>query len=825
MPQTEPLERLAELDGQVNVIEAFKKQDVDTLGFQAVEEYRIDRESRAEWEQTARDAMKAMLQDKKAKNYPFPNASNVRVPLLTTAALQFAARAYPAIVQSPKMVRTEIIGKDTNQEKQARGERIETHMSYQLLKEMKGWEADTDTLLHQIPVVGCTFRKVFYNNEEKRPDAKLIPALDFVVNQASTDLNTIPRASHRFDLYPHEIQGRIRSGTFADFDFRNLGTESQDEGFRPRNDSQQDQLAPLSFIEQHRYHDLDGDGFAEPWIVTMHEQSEQVVRIAPNFDLRKGTVNKRGQITFLPRYNYFVKYGFVPDPAGGFYDVGFGLLLKTLTEAIDTSLNQMLDSGHLQNAGGGFIGSGLSLKKTELRFSPGVFHVVNASGDDVRKAIVQMQHQGPSETLMNLLVMLIDFGKQITAVQDILTGESQRAQPATTTLAQIEQGLKVFSAIYKRIFRALGEEYKLLYELNYRFPDQEKYLKVLDWQPSGFTPQIGSEMPAMPGMQPSATPPSADMAAPGMAPMQGELPPEMMAAPQAPVPVMVDDYAYDDCDIVPVADAHMVTDMQQLAKAQVLMELAGHPTIGPTLNHAEIGKRVLMASKIENLAEIIPPKQGPTPAEQIQQAGAEAEIAAKQAEARLKDAQAQKALMEAGMSGQEGDAGAAQAKAMTDAQKLELDAQEKERRYHLDLAKADSEAIDKDRHFELEVYKLEHEARMAERQFQFDAETKRLEMQASQEMAEREFQANREDAERQFGADREDAIMDRTLQATQMGNEAFEADRTAKREDERNKVADEQAEKARSDEQARFKQEGKLKLDIEKLKAKNKPKK
>lgn len=812
MPQIEPLERLQELDGQVNVIEAFDKREIDELGGQATEEYRIDRESRAEWENTAREAMKAMLQDKRPKNYPFPNASNVRVPLLTTAALQFAARAYPAIVQSPKMVRTEIIGKDTNQEKQARGERVETHMSYQLLKEMKGWESDTDTLLHQIPAIGCAFRKLYYCHEEKRPDARLIPALDFVVNQATTSLDTVPRASHRFDLYPHEIQSRIRSGTFTEFDFKAISTDSRDEGFRPRNDGNSDPLAAHSFIEQHRYQDLDGDGYAEPWIVTVHEGSEQVVRVAPNFDIKRGTLNRRGEIVYLPRYNYFVKYGFVPDPAGGFYDVGFGLLLRTLSEAIDTSLNQMIDAGHLQVAGGGFIGSGLSLKKTELRFSPGVFHVVNASGDNIRNAVVQMQHQGPSETLMNLLVMLIDFGKQITAVQDILTGESQRAQPATTTLAQIEQGLKVFSAIYKRIFRSLGEEYKLLYDLNARYPNQEKYLKILDWQPAGLPPQIQSEMPAMPGqMQPpiSATPPSAEGQMPGMAPM----PPEMMAQPQAPVPIMVQDYAYDDCDIVPVADAHMVTDMQQLAKAQILMELAGHPTIGPTLNHAEIGKRVLQASKIESIAEIMPPKQGPTPVEQLNMAGMEAEVEDKKASAMLKQAQAQKAMSEAGQTGQEGENGAVMAKAQADAQKLGLEAIEKERRYGLDLAKAESDAIDKDRRYELDQMKLEHETMMAERQFAFDAETKQLELQANQQMAEREFEANREDA-----------MLDRTLQATQMGNEAFEADRASDREDERNKAADEQAEKARSDEKERFDKEGKLKLDIEKLKAKNKPK-
>lgn len=806
MPETEPLERLQELDGQINVIEAFEKQEVDSLGQQAVEEYRIDRESRSEWENIAREAMKAMLQDKRPKNYPFPNASNVRVPLLTTAALQFAARAYPAIVQSPKMVRTEIIGKDTNQDKQARGERVETHMSYQLLKEIKGWESDTDTLLHQIPAIGCAFRKMYYCAEEKRPDARLIPALDFVVNQATTNLETVPRISHRFDLYPHEIQSRIRSGTFAEFDFKSISTDSNDEGFRPRNDSQQDALAAHSFIEQHRYHDLDEDGFAEPWIVTVHEGSERVVRVAPNYDLKRGTTNRRGQIVYLPRYNYFVKYGFVPDPAGGFYDVGFGLLLRTLSDAVDTTLNQMIDAGHLQNAGGGFIGSGLSLKKSELRFSPGVYHTVNASGDNVRNAIVEMQHSGPSETLLNLLVMLIDFGKQITAVQDILTGESQRAQPATTTLAQIEQGLKVFSAIYKRIFRALGDEYRLLYDLNARYPDQEKYLKVLDWQPAGLPPQIQSGMPAMPG----AAPPETGAIPPGASEMGGppgmdSLPPEMAQPSQAPVPIMVEDYAYDDCDIVPVADAHMVTDMQQLAKAQVLMELAGHPTIGPTLNHAEIGKRILQASKIENIAEIMPPKQGPTPAEQLNMAGMEAEVEDKKASAMLKQAQAQKAQAEAGVAGQNGEQGAMA--------KLELEALEKERRFALDVQKAEREALEADRDFELEQVKLQQEAVLKQSEFA-----------ANQQMAEREFQASREDAERDFEANREDAAADVGLKAQQVGIQAFEADRQADREKERDAKADEQAEQSRLDEQKRADKDAKTKLEIEKIKAKNKPK-
>lgn len=800
---TDPLGDLDKLSQSPNVIGSFKEDDVSRLGQEASEEYRIDRESRSEWEQNAREAMKAILQDKTPKNYPWPKASNVRVPLLTTAALQFAARAYPAIVQTPKMVRMEIVGKDSNQQKQERADRVETHMSYQLMKEMKGWEADTDVMLHQLPAIGCSFRKTFYNNELKRPDSRLINALDLVVNQSATSLETVPRISHRFDLYPYEIQSRIRAGTFTEFDLGPLDSSSEDEGFRPRNDDQQDSMAAHSFIEQHRYHDLDGDGFAEPWIVTVHETSEKVVRVAPNFDVRRGTTNRRGEIVSLPRYNYFTKYGFIPDPAGGFYDVGFGLLLRTLSDAVDTSLNQMLDAGHLQNAGGGFIGSGLNLKRTELRFSPGVYHTVNAPGGVVRDAVIHNTYPGPSETLMNLLVMLIDFGKQITAVQDILTGETQRAQPATTTLAQIEQGLKVFSAIYKRIYRALGDEYKILYELNYRYPDQEKYLKVLDWQPPGLMPQVQSGMPAMPEQMPEQlTPPGAEGTAPGMAPNPEEMPPEMGAQPQMPpVPIMVQDYSYDDCDITPVADPHMVTDMQRLAKAQVLLELAGHPTIGPTLNQQAIGERVLQASNIENISQITQPKNGPTPAEQLQMAGAEAEVEDKKASAYLKQAQAQKALAEAGTAGMdEGGDNGQMARAQVDGAKVQIDAQ-----------RAEDERIEKERRFQLDVAKEEREAFENEREFQ-----------AGREDAEREHQANVADMAHKHQLERENAEFDRSLKATELGNQAFEADREAKREDERNERADFEADRSREDEAKRAKEDGARQLQIERIKAKSK---
>jgi hypothetical protein len=281
---------------------------------------------------------------------------------------------------------------------------------------------------------------------------------------------------------------------------------------------------------------------------------------------------------------------------------------------------------------------------------------------------------------------------------------------------------------------------------------------------------------------------------PGMAPNPEAMPPEMgQMQPQQMPPIMSDDYGYEDCDIYPCADPHMVTDMQRLAKAQVLLELAGHPTIGPTLNQQEIGKRVLQASNIENVAEIIPPKAGPSPAELLQMAAGEAEVEDKKASALLKQAQAEKARAEAGTVGMEGGDGGAQLKAATDAQKLEDERIEKDRRFELDYADKEREAFESDREFV-----------------------------AAREDAERQHELSIRDQDHKHSLERENAEFDRSLQATQMGNEAFEADRQAKTEAERNQRADFEADRGREDEAKRAKDDGDRQLKIEQMKAKSK---
>jgi chaperonin GroES len=548
------VERLANLAGMTNAADELDETELSKIGAKVVREYGVDRASRKEWEDRAKRAMDLARQKKEAKTFPWANASNVKYPLLTTAALQFAARAYPAICDGPRVVKTQVLGADLDGSKAESADNVSQHMSYQLLYEVDGWEASVDTSLHQIPIIGCAFRKVYEDSSQAcgyRDD--LVSAFDFVVNQSTKSLKTVPRSTHVFQLYPHEIAERQREGRYLSIDIRGEADTSNE-----------DEDAPHTLLEQHRYLDFDDDGVPEPWIVTVHEKTERVLRIAACYDPQEIVTNTRtGAIVRIPRREYFVKIPFVPDPEGGFYDVGFGHLLEPLSDVIDSTINQMMDAGTLQNSGGGFIGAGVNLGKGKsvVTFKPGEYKVVQTAGPDLRQGIVNMEHPGPSKVLFELLGLMIEAGKDVASVQDILVGDSPRNQTATTTMAMIEQGLKVFTAIYKRIFRAMKDEYRLIFQINKRL-------------------------------------------------MQG-MAPKYIALLDKPAQVAATDYM-GEFDIMPVADPNTVTDMQRMAKAQFVMEQAA--TGNPHINVFEATKRAFEAARIERPEEVlIPPPPPPQP--------------------------------------------------------------------------------------------------------------------------------------------------------------------------------------------------------------------
>lgn len=532
----------------VNIAEQLDDVRLARLGSTVCEEYETDLATRkaAGWDERNEAAMKLALQTKEVKNFPWPGASNIKFPLVVTAAIQFNARAYPAIVDGANVVKGKVLGEPSD-EKQERADRIARHMSWQLLEEMDGWEEDTDRLLVMLPVTGTVFRKTWYDPVCGYNCSKLITPDKLVVNYWAKDLDSCPRVTQEITYYPHEIEERRRARLWLDVE---LG-EPQDAA--------NDELAPHTFLEQHRLFDLDEDGYPEPYIVTVHKETMKVVRIVARYDEDGVKINARGEVQSIEGVRYFTKYSFIPSADGAFYDIGFGHLLLALNETINSIINQLNDAGTLANLQSGFIGSGVNIKGGTTALRPGEWRKAEVTGGVLKDNIVALPVAGPSPVLFELLGMLIEAAKDITATKDILTGETQgQNQPVGTTLATIEQGLKVFTAIYKRVHRALKQELACLYRLNRLYLDPKQYFNFQD----------------------------------------------------TPGAIAQKDYASGDVDVMPVSDPSVVTDMQRIARAQFAMQFMPLPFMdGP-----EIAKRALEAAGVTETKALFAKQQAPDPA-------------------------------------------------------------------------------------------------------------------------------------------------------------------------------------------------------------------
>ena len=525
--------KLEKLVDSENIATTLSEDDLITVGNQAIEGYQNDLASRKPWEEDLDKWTKLTLQISEQKTYPWPGAANIKFPLLATAAMQFAARAYPTLVPSnQKIVKCLVIGADETGEKTARAERISKHMSYQLLDEMPDWEEDMDRLLLSLPIVGTCFKKTYWDSAKQTNCSKLILPKYLVVNYNTTSLEEAERISEVIYLTRRQIKERVNRGVFLDVD---LGTPSESTTMKEDSSkravqisSVEDETTPYTIIEQHTYLDLDGDDYTEPYIVTVEENSRKVLRIVPRFDRDSVTLDSKNKVVSIETIQYYTKYSFIPNPDGGFYDIGFGRLLGPINDSANTIINQLVDAGSLSNLQTGFIGKGLRMKMGESRFSPGEWKVVNAVGDDIKKQLFPLPVREPSQVLFTLLDLLLKSGKELASVAEIFVGKMPgQNTPATTTMATIEQGMKVFTAVYKRVYRSLEKEFKKIYELNRKYLNPEQYIAIIDTQ------------------------------------------------------IKQSDYIADDNDISPGADPVAVSNQEKQAKVQALMQILQLGTLDP----------------------------------------------------------------------------------------------------------------------------------------------------------------------------------------------------------------------------------------------------
>ena len=550
-----------------NIADELPETELKKIGTDVYEGYESDLNSRAGWERDLEKWTKLALQIVDEKTFPWKGASNVKYPLLSTAAMQFNARAYPSLVPPDgKIVKCRAVGMDIDGQKAERARRVGVHMSYQVSEEMEDWEEDMDRLLLILPITGTAFKKTYFDSSSQKNCSKLVYPTDLVVNYWAKNLEEAERKTEiipmsKRKVKENQLQGIYREVTLPDPTISYNDQQKQERQGFTNPDS--DETTPYTLLEQHAFLDLDKDGYAEPYVILIERESREVLRITPRFQSEDVLMDEKGRVVKINPIEHYTKFSFVPNPDGGFYDIGFGRLLGSINASADTLVNQLIDAGTLNNLQAGFIGKGLRLRMGENSFTPGEWKAVNATGDDIKKQIFPLPTKEPSPVLMNLLQFLLQSGKELASVAEIFVGKMPgQNTPATTTMATIEQGMKVFTAVYKRIFRALTKEYRKLYKLNQRYLNPQTYIETIDEE------------------------------------------------------VQQSDYAGPENDIVPAADPQATMAQEKQTKVQLLMQLLSLGTLDPM----QVTKFAMEAGEIPNAENFIIKQPPPDPKAQEMQA-------------------------------------------------------------------------------------------------------------------------------------------------------------------------------------------------------------
>jgi chaperonin GroES len=556
---------LKELADKPNIADMLPDDYLATLGSVCVQEYQADKSTRSDWETKTKKAMELALQIVSEKTYPWTGASNVKFPLLTIAALQYHARAYPALISPNDIVRYQVFGPDPDGARNKQGAKIAAHMTYQLTEEDSAWEENMDKALIVQCIVGCAFKKTYYDSLRGHNVSDIVMPDDLVVSYYTKSLSDDTRISHLIRLSSNQVYERRVKGLFLDIDLAPVPLTSENsqlqqakdknQGMQPPANTGSDTDLPLEFIEQHRCLDLDGDGYREPYVVTVHLGTQKVVRVVARFidaDIVWMDEVMKDKVLRIKAENYFVKFPFIPSPDGGFYDIGLGSLLYPINESINTLVNQLIDAGTLSNTGGGFLGKGIRSKSGEMYFRPGEWKRIESTGDDLSKNIVPLPIREPSAVLFKLLDLLIGYGERIGGATDLNVGVTPgQNTPAETSRNAMESGLKVLNGIIKRNYRSLKDEFQKLYTLNkYFLPDE----------------------------------------------------------PTGPFQMTNKDYSADPSGIRPAADPNVMSDSQRLARAQTVLTMA---TASPGFNIYEANRRALEALKEPNIDALLPDPKGP----------------------------------------------------------------------------------------------------------------------------------------------------------------------------------------------------------------------
>ena len=546
-------------DHNANLAEVLDEKLLNELSSELRGQYEEDLESRDEWKEGYVKGLDLLGIKYEERTEPFDGASGVTHPLIAESVTQFQAQSYKELLPSGGPVKINIMGNRTL-EREAQAARVREFMNYQITEVMEDYDTDTDQMLFYLPLAGSTFKKIYYDQTRGTAVSKFVPAEDLVVPYQASDINTVSRLTHVLKMDENTIRKMQVAGIYRDVEIsaseedQDVVQEKKDE-LEGASKGYSDEI--FSVLEIHVNLDLEGfedmgrdgqpTGIKLPYIVTLDQGSGEILSITRNYEQNDPLKRK---------IQYFVHYKFLPGL--GFYGFGLIHMIGGLGRAATSILRQLIDAGTLSNLPAGFKARGIRIRNDDEPLAPGEFRDIDAPGGDLRNSIVPLPFKEPSGTLSNLLAALIEAGRRFVSIADQKLGESSGDMPVGTTVAMLERGMKVMSAIHKRLHYAQKTEFRLLAKI------------------------FGENLPQ-------------------------QYPYEIAGAEQQI-------YAADfdgRVDVLPVSDPNIFSMAQRVALAQTQLQIAqSNPDIH---NLPAAYRRLYQALEVQNIDEILPPKKEPMP--------------------------------------------------------------------------------------------------------------------------------------------------------------------------------------------------------------------
>jgi hypothetical protein len=542
-----------------NLAEFLDDGVLDSLGAKLIDQYNEYKESRSDWEQSYREGLDLLGFKYERRTEPFRGASGVNHPVLAEAVTQFQAQAYKELLPAEGPVRAQILG-DVTTAKQDQANRVKDFMNYQIMDQMKEYEPEFDQMLFYLPLSGSTFKKVYYDDLLGRAVSKFVPAEDLIVPYSANSLDDADAIIHIIKMSKNELRKQQVSSFYRDVELgdppivQNELSDKKLELEGIQKDGQEDQY---TIYEIHTDLDLDGyedtdengdpTGIKLPYVITVAQAGNKVLSIRRNYNANDPLKKK---------IQYFVQFKFLPGT--GFYGFGLIHMIGGLTRTATSALRQLLDAGTLANLPAGFKSRGIRVRDDAQPLQPGEFRDVDAPGGNIKDQFMTLPFKGPDQTLLQLMGVVVSAGQRFASIADMQVGDMNQSAAVGTTVALLERGSRVMSAIHKRLYVGLKQEFKLLAEVfktylppvyPYDVPGASREIKLQDFD--------------------------------------------------------------DRIDILPVADPNIFSQTQRISMAQTQLQLAqSNPQIH---NLYQAYRSMYEAIGVKNINAILPPPEAPQP--------------------------------------------------------------------------------------------------------------------------------------------------------------------------------------------------------------------